>query len=173
MCVERGVVLLLGDDIKFVEGRHYVAATATVVNASNPEEQVSVTAFAREEDKKTGMDSSQLTGSTSSYARKYALNGLFDIDDTKDADAAPQKKKRQTKPTNADDSAKQEAQSEEALALIKKITTTSKGLMSKGVELNTIYAVVEEICGTKKYNNVTDIDKLTKVLEAVSNLKGA
>ena len=79
-------VVLLSDETKVEEGRHYIVATATFINADDGE-KVTVTGQAREEDSKKGMDASQLTGSTSSYARKYALNGLFCIDDTKDADA--------------------------------------------------------------------------------------
>ena len=71
-----------------VGGRIYVKATATVADAQIESEGViSVTGFAREPEEKKGMDSSQITGAASSYARKYALNGLFSIDDTKDADA--------------------------------------------------------------------------------------
>ena len=75
--------LTITDDIVLVGERYYIKATATV---SKGTESVSAVAFAREEDTKKGMDSSQLTGSTSSYARKYALNGLFAIDDNKDSD---------------------------------------------------------------------------------------
>ena len=74
----------INDDIQMVGDRIYVKATATLHLGS---ESVSVSAFAREEENKKGMDSAQLTGSTSSYARKYALNGLFLIDDNKDADS--------------------------------------------------------------------------------------
>ena len=67
------------------EGGHfYVKATATLTNEQGV--QIQTTAFAREEETKKGMDASQITGAASSYARKYALNGLFCIDDTKDAD---------------------------------------------------------------------------------------
>lgn len=78
-------VLTISDDIIAVSNRVYVQATATIVNAKG--EQISVSGYARESESKKGMDDSQVTGSTSSYARKYALNGLFCIDDTKDADA--------------------------------------------------------------------------------------
>jgi hypothetical protein len=61
--------------------------------------QISVSALAREEDQKKGMDGSQITGTASSYARKYALNGLFCIDDTKDADTDAYKKQQQQQPT--------------------------------------------------------------------------
>lgn len=72
------------DDMVSVGDRVYVKATATIVDAGGKE--ISVSAFAREPLDRKGMDSSQITGASSSYARKYALNGLFLIDDTKDAD---------------------------------------------------------------------------------------
>ena len=75
----------LNDEIMLIGDRYYIKATATIRNDSG--DSVSVSAMAREEENKKGMDSAQLTGATSSYARKYALNGLFAIDDTKDADA--------------------------------------------------------------------------------------
>ena len=77
-------LLLITDEITETAGRIYVKATA---HFTDGEDKVSVTAYAREEDTKKGMDASQITGAASSYARKYALNGLFLIDDTKDADA--------------------------------------------------------------------------------------
>ena len=81
---ENKCVLTINDDIVSVGNRVYVKATVTLKNESG--EEISTTAFAREEETKKGMDSSQITGSTSSYARKYALNGMFCIDDTKDSD---------------------------------------------------------------------------------------
>ena len=77
--------LTITDSIELIGDRFYIKATATVYNKEG--EQISTTAYAREEEGKKGMDASQVTGSTSSYARKYALNGLLAIDDTKDADA--------------------------------------------------------------------------------------
>lgn len=76
--------LVITDDIMMIGDRIYVKATAKLISGS---EQVESSAFAREELEKRGMDSSQVTGAASSYARKYALNGLFCIDDTKDSDA--------------------------------------------------------------------------------------
>jgi essential recombination function protein len=67
-------------------GKKYIKATITLVNVEKPEEVIKASAFAREEENKKGMDGSQITGASSSYARKYALNGLFAIDDTKDSD---------------------------------------------------------------------------------------
>lgn len=79
-----GTVLYISDEMVLIGDRYYIKATATLRNG---DEAVSVTAYAREEAEKKGMDSSQITGAASSYARKYALNGLFLIDDTKDSDA--------------------------------------------------------------------------------------
>ena len=78
-----GLVVTISDEITQVSDRIYVKATATI---SDGENSISTTAYAREAAEKKGMDASQVTGSTSSYARKYALNGLFLIDDNKDAD---------------------------------------------------------------------------------------
>ena len=69
-----------------IVGKKYIKATITLVNIEKTEEVIKTSAFAREEENKKGMDGSQITGASSSYARKYALNGLFAIDDTKDSD---------------------------------------------------------------------------------------
>jgi len=79
-----GATLRLEDDIIFIEGRFYIKATATLAFKNG---ELKNSAYAREPDEKKGSDVSQVTGATSSYARKYALNGMFMIDDTKDADA--------------------------------------------------------------------------------------
>lgn len=80
---EQQAILTLSDEIIEVGGRIYIKATATFTTEGD---SVSTTAFAREAESKKGMDDAQVTGACSSYARKYALNGLFCIDDTKDAD---------------------------------------------------------------------------------------
>lgn len=82
---ENNCVIVINDDIKEVAGRYYVEATATLFDAESGEE-ISTKALAREADIKKGMDESQITGASSSYARKYALSALFALDDTKDAD---------------------------------------------------------------------------------------
>ena len=86
---ETRTTLTISDNIEYVGERYYIKATATLTDVSTGE-SVSVSALAREEENKKGMDASQLSGATSSYARKYALNGLFCIDDTKDSDATNQ-----------------------------------------------------------------------------------
>lgn len=83
LCAKHEIVPLLSDEIVMIGDRFYIKATAKVTDGK---EEIATTAFARESKDKKGMDESQITGSASSYARKYALNGLFCIDDTKDAD---------------------------------------------------------------------------------------
>ena len=79
-------VILLSDEIVEVSGRFYVKSTARFLDCEKGE-FVEASAYAREDESKKGMDGAQVTGATSSYARKYALNGLLAIDDTNDADA--------------------------------------------------------------------------------------
>lgn len=80
-----GITTIIDDDLIVIGGRFYVKATVTVYD-SETGEKVTASAYAREDESKKGMDGSQVTGSSSSYARKYALNGMFLLDDTKDAD---------------------------------------------------------------------------------------
>lgn len=87
----------LSDEIVAVGDRIYVKATAELVDTESGD-IVMTTAFAREPDDKKGMDGSQITGTASSYARKYALNGLFALDDTKDADTDEYHKQTEEKP---------------------------------------------------------------------------
>lgn len=84
LCHKYNCLLTISDDMVMLGDRFYVKATAKIKNSAGETEHT--TAYAREAETKKGMDASQITGSSSSYARKYALNGLFDIDDTKDAD---------------------------------------------------------------------------------------
>lgn len=77
--------LTVSDELVNIGDRYYIKATATLMDTENAT-NIQNTAYAREAESKSGMDASQITGTASSYARKYALNGLFLIDDTKDAD---------------------------------------------------------------------------------------
>mgnify|MGYP002520349852 CR=1 FL=1 len=81
----QGCSLTISDSLENIGSRYYIKATATLYDMESGE-TVTNSAYAREEESKKGMDGSQITGTASSYARKYALNGLFLIDDTKDAD---------------------------------------------------------------------------------------
>lgn len=88
LLAKHGLVLTIQDSIELIGDRYYVKAIAMITDGN---ENISAMAYARESDNKKGMDESQITGATSSYARKYALNGLFCIDDTKDADSVEDK----------------------------------------------------------------------------------
>ena len=94
---KHGVVLTVGDEVVEISNRFYVKATATFVDIESGEKIIN-TALAREDDAKKGMDGSQITGTASSYARKYCLNGLFCIDDTKDADTDEYRHQQERKP---------------------------------------------------------------------------
>lgn len=87
-------VVLVTDDVQLIGDRYYIKATAILTDAETGE-SLSNTAYARESQEKKGMDESQITGTASSYARKYALNGLFAIDDTKDADTDENKQQQE------------------------------------------------------------------------------
>ena len=95
-----GLVLTISDETQVESnGWTYIVANGVLVNVNKPEEIIKVTGRAREAQTKKGMDDSQVTGATSSYARKYMLNGLYLIDDTKDADT-DQYHNQQQAPTN-------------------------------------------------------------------------
>lgn len=95
ICKEVKALVYLSDEIVVIGERYYVKATAIFIDVES-DKYIEVTAYAREEETKKGMDGSQVTGASSSYARKYALNGLFDIDDTKDSDATNTHDKEET-----------------------------------------------------------------------------
>lgn len=97
------VVQFIDDDAVFIEGRYYIKSIVTVIDIEKPEDKVQTWAFAREPEHKTKSDDAQITGASSSYARKYALNGMYNIDDSADPDTQdnttatppPQKNKQQ------------------------------------------------------------------------------
>lgn len=115
--------LTLSDEPLVIGNRFYIQATATLTSLT---ESVSVKAFAREEEAKKGMDGSQITGTASSYARKYALNGLFCIDDTKDSNSnelatqqrtQPQRQQPQPQPQQSQTQASQQEDADLAIAI--------------------------------------------------------
>lgn len=122
------VVLTISDELQYIGNRYYIKATATLIDTES-EAIISNSAYAREEETKKGMDGSQITGASSSYARKYALNGLFGIDDNKDSDT-----------TNI--SSKEDEPKEEKKASPKQIELLSKyyqgGNLTKLLEANNL-----------------------------------
>lgn len=166
LCYNNKVVLTLSDDIVLVNERYYVKACAMLVDAEKPESTIIVSAYAREEEEKKGMDGSQVTGAASSYARKYALNGLFDIDDTKDSDFTNtgSKKDSESKKSKA-------PASEEVTQKIAEIKAEIDNKLASGIERDAIIATLKKACGTAQYTKLTDITKANNALEAVKNVE--
>lgn len=125
------VMMILEDDILIVGDRVYVKATATIYDLESDNHAFQTTAFAREPEQKKGMDESQVTGTASSYARKYALNALFLLDDTKDADT--DEYQRQTG-SDAPQSRNVELASQKQLNMIKSLCKAKNVSLSKWLE---------------------------------------
>lgn len=106
---QENAVITLTDEVREIGGRIYVEACASFISNGDI---ISVKAYAREEESKKGMDAAQVTGSVSSYARKYALNGLLLIDDNKDPDALNDHGKGEAKPESKPAQAKAEVKSD-------------------------------------------------------------
>lgn len=142
LCLKNKAVLTVSDEVENIHERYYIKATATLHDTES-EEKISVTARAREEEDKKGMDGSQVTGASSSYARKYALNGLFAIDDTKDSDA-----------TNTGDKGEEKPKNGQAVEPIKMTLEEAKELRAKnGLELDRF--PTEQLALLLKCNNET------------------
>lgn len=141
-------VLNISDEIANIGERYYIRAAATITDAEGNESYTNV-AYAREEETKKGMDGAQITGTASSYARKYALNGLFLIDDTKDADTDEHAKQTGAEPKE------------------------EKKATAKQIEL--LKGLVKDIDAMLKYYKVEKIEDLTtkQASETISKLKGA
>ena len=114
---EHKSTIYISDEIVTVLERFYIKATVTFIDAETGEKIIN-TAYAREEESKKGMDGSQVTGASSSYARKYALNGMFAIDDTKDSDFT-------NTTVKGDNSALSEAQIKRLLAIASKVNISA------------------------------------------------
>ena len=147
-----GLLLTLTDEIVNIADRFYVKATATIIDTDKGE-SVSVSAFAREEETKKGMDGSQVTGASSSYARKYALNGIFAIDDTKDSDSTN---------THGQDAPQQEAPKQEA----PKQKTPRQMLIAR---LNELQIDVNAFATANNLNGKTDPETFTRLLKELEN----
>lgn len=170
--------LTISDEIIVVGVRYYIKATATLFD-SESEEKVANIAYAREEESKKGMDGSQVTGASSSYARKYALNGLFCIDDTKDSDSTNAgdngTKKANTKLSNKPVQTKHPAETE--------IAAEQQKIASQKIEqakINTIKAQLKRtgvsekaILDRYKVGEIEDIteEMFVKVMSALEKTK--
>ena len=120
LCEEVKATVIITDDIKQIGDRFYLVATAQIIDCETGE-GISNTAYAREDESKKGMDGAQLTGAASSYARKYALNGLFAIDDTKDSDAGKTQAPKKQAPKKEDPKKEEPALDPQLLAEAKRL----------------------------------------------------
>lgn len=120
LLVETKTVLSVTDRMEVVGDRIYVRAEARL-NDCEDSGEITTVAYAREEESKKGMDSSQVTGAASSYARKYALNGLFCIDDTKDSDSTNTGEKERTSGKKAEPAKETDMINSESVMSIKNI----------------------------------------------------
>ena len=136
---EQECTLTIADDILLVGDRFYIKATATITNKEGL--SVSTTAFAREEAAKKGMDASQVTGAASSYARKYAICGLFAIDGEKDADA--------TKTHGKDNANADELTPNEIIESIIKPALAQANMKEEVMEIYEAYKKLENVPGYK------------------------
>ena len=158
-----GLLLTLSDDIVNIADRFYIMATATIIDTADGT-NISVSAYAREEETKKGMDGSQVTGASSSYARKYALNGIFAIDDTKDSDSTNthgQDAPKQDAPKQ--DAPKQDAPKQDAP---KPAQSPRKMLIAR---LNELGIDVNTYAREKGLNGQTDPDVFMKLLKELEN----
>lgn len=144
--------LTISDEIVMIGNRFYVKATATLKDVS--EGEFSVSAYAREDETKKGMDLAQVTGSASSYARKYALNGLFLIDDTKDSDATnkhdkdDKEKTKQTEQPKDDVPEQEQPQDNIVVTVIKDIQVKAGTTNGKPWKLFTLVTESGDTYGT-------------------------
>lgn len=153
-------VVMVSDELCVKGDRCYVAAHAMLIDTEG-EGQITSTAFAREPDTKKGMDSSQITGASSSYARKYALNGLFAIDDTKDKDTPESAKEaaaKEAEALKAEEAARQKAIEEY------RITAKNAGFSDK----EQLFLVKKSFKGDKKPDEMT-ISQANKLTAKIIN----
>ena len=154
---EQGVLLTITDEIKEIGGRVYVVATATV---SDGTDTLQVSAFAREPENKKGMDESQITGATSSYARKYALNGLYAIDDNKDADTDEHKQQQENAPKKQQAQKQQQKQQQQQAKepteqeLHEIVEKYARNIEALGVERSKL---IEYVCNKHNVGNLFDL----------------
>lgn len=159
---KQGLVIRLNDEVEMIGDRYYIKATVRLSDTTQ-NDSVEVTAYAREELAKKGMDSAQVTGAASSYARKYALNGMFAIDDTKDADATNDHKSKAVPPENA----MHANQLKEVSDILEE-----KGITNRDEKITIIHAIAgdeplrtSEVENLKKQIQTTEPDTLKLLLE--------
>ena len=165
LCKKGNVLLTLSDTIKHVGERYYVEATATLYDVET-DGCISVSAYAREEETKKGMDSSQITGAASSYARKYALNGLFNIDDTKDSDSTNEGEGKPKTPETKKEKPKEETPKPENdyRSQLGELIKASKGKITKEM----ISETIKRKFGVTKANDL-NLEQFAALVKELTN----
>ena len=158
LCLKYGAVVLIDDYVAQVGERFYVKAKASLIDIDTQEE-VYACAYARESENKKGMDSAQVTGATSSYARKYALNGLFCIDDTKDVDTQEYQEKKQMNNNQSKNVNDYEQVGIEQATLLGEIDKRVEELFNLGVDVKSEGALHFI---NKFNNNKSDVNTMTQ-----------
>lgn len=148
---EQGLLMTITDIVEQIGERYYIQAKVTITDG---EDKIEVTGYARESLNKKGMDDSQITGTASSYARKYAMNGLFLIDDTKDSDSNENYKERENRAKKADVEAEKERQSK-----IAKLNTQFENGLKAAEDKN---APIELLTRWNKLQKVQAIKEIAK-----------
>ena len=154
-----GLVQTITDSVEFLGDRYYIKASVVVTDGVN---RIENAAMAREEESKKGMDASQLTGATSSYARKYALNGMWCIDDSKDADT-----NEHTAQTNNQPASHKQAQPNQSSGKIDRsqLSALKNAIVNKGYG-------VKSVCESWEIGSLAEIEKnKLRLKEAESNVK--
>ena len=164
------VLLLIEDEVVNIDSRFYIKAICKLINIDNPSEMVTNTALAREPESKPKFDDSQVTGSSSSYARKYALNGLYSIDDNKDADTNEFANQSQGELKIAKDTKPKTTKTNKSVELInasdkEEITKLAK---DNNNALDLIKETLKE-CGVNKISELS-CDKGKQLLEKIKGL---
>lgn len=152
LCKTNKCSLVLSDTLENIGDRYYIKATARLIDIEDGISSVENNAYAREEEIKKGMDGSQITGTASSYARKYALNGLFNIDDTKDADTNEFTKRTQVK------------------EIIEEQPQLEDEILVGEMQVEKIKELVEDIPALLLYYNIDKLEELT-MLQAKNIIK--
>lgn len=162
LCEKHKAVVLIKDEIVNIDERFYIKAVVELIDVESGEKVVAE-ALAREEESKKGMDSCQVTGSTSSYARKYALNGMFAIDDTKDSDGTNTHEKEKKPPQMDKPKTNQNKTQLISEPQVKRLYALAKGKDT---------GVIKELLKVYGFDSAKEIviDKYNEICSAIENL---
>lgn len=173
LTTSRGLALILYDKIVNVGDRYYVEGHAKLIDAETGE-FVDVPALSRESETKKGMDDSQVTGTASSYARKYALNGLFCIDDSKDADTDAYRNQQNNAPSNQQPKQKQvqQPQQQEQQFVCADCGTPFKPCAVKLKDGSAKYMTAEDVYKLSKSKNADGVARCSACMAKNNNQRG-